>query len=78
MFFYEIVLERAITNWTRVHFSYSNAIASYSFKYSFLRIKCVLKPFYYYFIDTNTERESGRKAQLSNIEATKVTFSIEK
>lgn len=24
------------------------------------------------FLDTNTERESGRKAQLSNIEATKV------
>lgn len=24
------------------------------------------------YLDTNTERESGRKAQLSNIEATKV------
>lgn len=29
-----------------------------------------------FILDTNTERESGRKAQLSNIEATKVNFHV--
>ena len=36
------------------------------------RIHTTSNNIYFHCLDTNTERESGRKAQLSNIEATKV------